>query len=246
MSPERRGRRLDFVPGPAAGGDSRQLSLRKRLGWAGLGGGELPPPPSAARGRRSPCPAPPGWSRTLTSAGPAEAAGHKGSFVGQRLLRARGGTKRPGSGSAPRRRGRRRVGGWGPGTRDPAYVHLPVPAPPQGPEYLARDERPWPPDRKEIDAPQPPLPPEYLGPFLLPLPPRLRAEGRLTRRTGSRAQPRIPAFLPSSARPGPCRGPDTRAGGAGAPGAVKPAPQEAVPEMVTSFPPEGNPAQRDH
>lgn len=165
--------------------------------------------------------------------------------MGQRRLRARGGTKRPGPGSAPQRRGRRRIGGWGPGTRDPASVHLPVPAPPQGPEYLARDERLWPPDRKEINAPQPPLPPQYLGPFLLPLPPRLRAEGGLTRRTGSRAQPRIPAFL---RRPGldPAEAQIRGRAGRELRGPVKPAPQEAVPEMVTSFPPEGNPAQRDH
>lgn len=41
-------------------------------------------PPSAARGRGSPRLAPPGWSRRLTSSGPAEAAGHKGRFVGRR------------------------------------------------------------------------------------------------------------------------------------------------------------------
>lgn len=81
--------------------------------------------------------------------------------------------------------------------------------------WLARDERLWPPDRKEINAPQPPLPPQYLGPFLLPLSPGLRAEGRLTRRTGSLAQPRIPAFL---RRSGLDPAEPQIAGGAGAPG----------------------------
>lgn len=59
---------------------------------------------SAFGRQRAPKPAP-GRSRRVTSSGLAEAAGHKGSFVGRRRLRARGRTKRPGLGSAPRRRG---------------------------------------------------------------------------------------------------------------------------------------------
>ena len=83
----------------------------------------------------------------------------------------------------------------GPGTQDPASAHLPVPARPQGPECWQemRDcgrrigRRSTPPSLRSR--------PSSPGLFLLPLPPRLRAEGRLTR-TGSRTQPRIPAFLP--------------------------------------------------
>lgn len=183
----------------------------------------------------------PGPARLVTEADVSGSCGGRGAQ--RQLCRAAAAPRLPqdkaawaGVGAA--KAGKERGGRVGPGTQDPASAHLPVPARPQGPECWQEMRgcgrgigRSTPPSLSSC--------PSSSGLFLRPLPPRLRAEGRLT--TGSRAQPRIPAFLPGldPAEPQIC-------GRGGSSGAAMPAQQEAAPETVPSFPPEGNPEQRNH
>uniref|UniRef100_A0A2K5QS02 G protein subunit alpha i2 n=1 Tax=Cebus imitator TaxID=2715852 RepID=A0A2K5QS02_CEBIM len=96
---------LDLLPRVAGAAMASTYGADLGKGRPRLGGAPgLAPPTPATRGHRRPRWAPPGWSRRLTSAGPAEAAGHKGSFVRRRRLRSRPETERPGQ------RGRAGVG----------------------------------------------------------------------------------------------------------------------------------------
>lgn len=220
-------------PSPMGSRDSRGRPERVGAGWGKSrprqgGAPGLTPPPPAARGRRRPRSALSGWSRRLTSAGPAEAAGHKGSFVRRRRLRGHPETELLGQGAG---RGRRRGGGEGgrvePQPRDPAPAHLPVPRT-FGPGHWQEMRGCCHPVGRTSAPPRP-------GPH-----PCLR--GPTTRRTGSRAQPRSPrllseaqAWTPLSRR---CASRSIRA--------LMPAQQEAGGRWFLPSVLRGNPAQRDH
>lgn len=197
------------------------------------------PPPVATRGRRRPC-SPRSAVPEADVTGSRRGHGHKGGFVGPRGPRARHGTKRPGPGSAPWRRGGRRGERVGPG---PASAHLPVPPKPGGWGVPRRWQEKRgcsrPPRRKEMNAPRPrPAGPPGLScypcpraeadrqeqvppPNLHPCPPSRSGRTRSPRRAGRRGpqQRGLPAgsgrrsrFRSSLGAGGPCTEGPLRAG----------------------------------
>lgn len=171
-------------------GSSRSLwagSVKAGPNWAGLRG-EL-------RRQRAPQPVlrPAGLVMEADVIGSCGGHGAQRKLCGQRGLSSRRRTKRPGPGSAPRRRGGGK--GWGRGLGTPPPHTCQSPRGPGGPEC-------W----QEIRGCSRPIGRRSTPPSPRPRPssraftatPSSRAEGRQIKRTGSCAQPRISAFLQRS------------------------------------------------
>lgn len=196
--PENQARSLAFSALDHGGAGSREpwqgASLAR--GEGSVKGSPLPGgarrralPPSAARGRGGPRSAPPGWSRRLTSSGPAEAAGHKGSFVGRRRDKAaRAGVGASEAGRAGPAGGHRR----GPGTPPPHTCQSPLGL--RAPESWQAMRGCGRPD-EGVQRPPNPSPVPRAFPAAL----SLRAREHQLTRTESHAQAWIPACLQQSA-----------------------------------------------